>query len=120
MRQNSNTLVIFSWNQKVSKFVNLALKYSHKGLRKIYKLAPIESDQIILHHKTNQEFVMASNESRIVGFGDQIDASNNQQPINEMVGSPPGNVELEDELENLIISFSRLQISETFEAEIEE
>ena len=63
---------------------------------------------------------MASNESRIVGFGDQIDASNNQQPINEMVGSPPGNVELEDELENLIISFSRLQISETFEAEIEE
>ena len=55
-----------------------------------------------------------------MGFGDQIDASNNQQPINEMVGSPPGNVELEDELENLIISFSRLQISETFEAEIEE
>ena len=48
------------------------------------------------------------------------DAPNNQQPTNAMVGGPAGNVELEDEIENLIINFSRLQISETVEAENEE
>ena len=70
---------------------------------------------------------MASNESRIVGFGHQIvnnttdmDDASNMEPMNATVRGPARNVELEDEIENLIINFSRLQISETYEAENEE